>query len=65
MESQKKKAIGIDLGTTYSCVAVYENNQAVVIHNKFGFPITPSIVAFTPEGTVVGETARLQLVKDP
>ncbi len=65
MESQNKKAVGIDLGTTYSCVAVFEKNQAVVIPNKQGFSLTPSIVAFTPAGKVVGETARLQLAIDP
>ena len=64
MESKKKKAIGIDLGTTYSCVAVFEENRAVVIHNKMGYPITPSMVAFTPEGKVVGDTAKIYLSKD-
>jgi molecular chaperone DnaK (HSP70) len=64
MESKKKKAIGIDLGTTYSCVAVFENNRVVVINNKMGYPITPSIVAFTPEGKVVGESAKIYLSKE-
>ena len=64
MESKKKKAVGIDLGTTYSCVAVFENNRVVVINNKMGFPITPSIVAFTPEGKVVGESAKIYLSKE-
>ena len=65
MESKKKRAIGIDLGTTYSCVAVFENNRVVVINNKMGYPITPSMVSFTPDGIVVGDNAKIYLAKDP
>lgn len=55
------KVIGIDLGTTNSCVAVLENNQSVVITNSEGQRTTPSVVAFTKNGErLVGEAAKRQ-----
>lgn len=55
------KAIGIDLGTTNSCVAVLENDQPVVITNTEGSRTTPSVVAFSKEGErLVGDLAKRQ-----
>lgn len=55
------KVIGIDLGTTNSCVAVLENDQPVVITNAEGSRTTPSVVAFSKNGErLVGETAKRQ-----
>jgi len=55
------KVIGIDLGTTNSCVAVLENDQPVVITNAEGSRTTPSVVAFTKNGErLVGDTAKRQ-----
>ncbi|MEL6845099.1 MAG: Hsp70 family protein, partial [Bacteroidota bacterium] len=60
------KIIGIDLGTTNSCVAVMEGNEPVVIVNSEGKRTTPSVVAFTKEGDrVVGEQAKRQAVAHP
>lgn len=60
------KVIGIDLGTTNSCVAVYERGESKVLPNKEGKNTTPSIVAFTDKGEVlVGDTAKRQAVTNP
>ncbi len=60
------KIIGIDLGTTNSCVAVMENGEPVVIQNSEGFRTTPSIVGFTAKGDrIVGQPAKNQMVTNP
>ncbi|MBS4536876.1 molecular chaperone DnaK [Clostridium sp. D2Q-11] len=60
------KIIGIDLGTTNSCVAVMEGGEATVIPNAEGNRTTPSVVAFTKDGErLVGETAKRQAVTNP
>jgi len=60
------KVIGIDLGTTNSCVAVMEGGEAVVIPNAEGNRTTPSVVGFKKDGErVVGETAKRQAITNP
>ena len=60
------KIIGIDLGTTNSCVAVMEGNEPVVIPNAEGHRTTPSVVAFTNEGErKVGDPAKRQAITNP
>ncbi|ADN02804.1 molecular chaperone DnaK [Spirochaeta thermophila] len=60
------KIIGIDLGTTNSCVAVMEGNEPVVIANSEGQRTTPSVVAFLPNGErLVGQPAKNQMITNP
>jgi len=57
--------VGIDLGTTYSVVGIWQNGQVEIIPNELGNRITPSVVAFTETERLVGDAARNQLPSNP
>ena len=59
------KVIGIDLGTTNSCVAIMDGSQPRVIENSEGARTTPSIVGFTENERLVGQAAKRQAVTNP
>src|SRR6187431_333217 len=60
------KILGIDLGTTNSCMAIMDGGEAVVLENSEGARTTPSIVAFTKSGErLVGQAAKRQAVTNP
>ena len=65
IESGLHATIGIDLGTTYSCVAVWKNGNIEVVANTQGFRTTPSWVAFTDEGFLIGDAAKNQVAMNP
>merc|ERR1712023_38145 len=64
-KKMESEVVGIDLGTTYSCVGVWRESQVIIMPNDLGQRVTPSCVSFTDEQMFVGDAAKNQILFDP
>uniref|UniRef100_A0A914DG81 Heat shock protein 70 n=1 Tax=Acrobeloides nanus TaxID=290746 RepID=A0A914DG81_9BILA len=63
--SEEEIIVGIDLGTTNSCVGIWHNGSVKILANSDGLYVTPSYVSYSKDGILVGEPAKKQLLANP